>query len=127
MKNIDPWTIGEITNYEKLMTQFGMDSFDKFKTNPYVVIMGGMDEADGIKGLAKELLDDGEFKDASKKGNGEMFLKFKKWDPMQTVIMFAGSDMAAAAEARQENRETWWNSFITWFDLEADMEGFHVY
>ena len=101
--------------------------FDKVKKSKYLVIMGGLDEANGIKGIAKELLDDGEFKDISQKGNGDIFFKFQKWDPMQTIIMFVGSDMAAADKARQESREDWWNSFILWFDLDADMEGFHVY
>ena len=101
--------------------------FDTYKRNKYMVIMGGLDEADGIKGLAKELLDEGEFKDVSRKGNGDIFLKFQVYDPMQTIIMFTGSDMAAAEKARQDNRETWWDSFITWFDLDAEMEGFHVY
>ncbi|MFC1892265.1 hypothetical protein ACFLZT_07735, partial [Thermodesulfobacteriota bacterium] len=101
--------------------------FDKVKKNKYVVVMGGLDEAEGIKELAKELLDDGEFKHISQKGNGDIFFKFQVYDPMQTVVMFVGSDMAAADKARQDSREDWWNSFILWFDLDADMEGFHVY
>ncbi len=101
--------------------------FDKVKKNKYVVVMGGLDEADGIKGLAKELLDDGEFKHINQKGNGDIFFKFQVYDPMQTIILFVGADMAAADKARQDSREDWWNSFILWFDLDADMEGFHVY
>lgn len=116
-----------LTFHEVPLKHITPQEFDKFKTEKYVVVMGGLDEADGIKDLAKELLDDEEFRDASQPGNGNLYLKFKVYDPMQTIVMFIGSDMAAAAEARKDSRETWWNSFILWFDIDADMEGFHVY
>jgi hypothetical protein len=57
-----------------------------------------------------------------------MYFKFKVWDPMQTVILFVGSDLASVEAARKKNKEHWWNTFITWFSLDAEMEdSFHVY
>jgi hypothetical protein len=102
--------------------------FDKYKKEPYVVLMGGMDEPDGIKVLAKEILAEDELEYVLQKGNGEIYFKFKVFDPMQTIIVFAGSDRAAAAAARKKNKSYWLDSFIQWFDLDMEQEGkFHVY
>jgi hypothetical protein len=102
--------------------------FDKYKKEPYVVLMGGMDEPDGIKVLAKEILAEDELEYISQKGNGEIYFKFKVFDPMQTIIVFAGSDRDAAAAARKKNKSDWLDSFIQWFDLDMEQEGkFHVY
>jgi len=101
--------------------------FEKYKKEQFVVLMGGMDEPDGIRELAKETLSEEEFEYVTQKGNGEMYFKFKVWDPMQTVIVFAGSDRAAAEAARIKNKRDWFNTFITWFDLEAAEETLHVY
>jgi tryptophanyl-tRNA synthetase len=32
MKRIDPWAVGEIVDYGKLMSEFGMDSFERYRT-----------------------------------------------------------------------------------------------
>jgi hypothetical protein len=102
--------------------------FGKYQKNPFVVLMGGMDEPDGIKALATEILSADELKSVTQKGSGEMIFKFKAWDPMQTVIVFAGSDRAAAEAARIREKRDLFNLFITWFDLDADIEDqFHVY
>lgn len=102
--------------------------FDKYKKEPFVVLMGGMDEPDGIKAFAKEILAEDELKHVSEKGNGELYFKFKVFDPMQTIIVIAGSDMTAVVEARKKYKNEWLNSFITWFDLDMEMEHkFHVY
>jgi len=104
------------------------EDFDEYRKEPFVVMMGGMDEVDGIKALAKEILAEDELKYVSQKGNGELYFKFKVFDPMQTIIIFAGSDRAAAAAARKKNKDVWLNSFISWFDLNIDMKHkFHVY
>ena len=102
--------------------------FENNKKDPYVVIIGGVDEPDGIKSLIKEILTEDEVKHISQKGNGEIYFKFQVWDPMQTVIVFAGSSRAEAESARKKNKKDWWNTFISWFDLEVEMEdAFHVY
>jgi len=102
--------------------------FDKYTKEPYVVLMGGMDEPDGIRVLAKEILAEDELEYVSQKGNAEIYFKFKVFDPMQTIIIIVGSDMAAAAAVRKKNKNLWMNSFIQWFDLDMEMEHkFHTY
>jgi tryptophanyl-tRNA synthetase len=32
MKNIDPWSVADIKDYGKLLSEFGMDSFDRYQT-----------------------------------------------------------------------------------------------
>jgi len=102
--------------------------FEKFRKERVVVIMGGLDEEDGIRALAEEVLTESEFKDISQTGKGKMYFKFTVWDPMQTVIVIAGSDGPATEKARVDNKKDWWNTFITWFELDVEMEdSFHVY
>jgi glycine betaine/choline ABC-type transport system substrate-binding protein len=119
--------VGFLTIQEVPLKHVTPQDFKAHEKEPYVVVMGGLDELDGIKEIARELLSEEEFKHVSQNGMGETYFKFKVWDPMQTVIMFVGSDMAAAEKARIKSKENWWNTFILWFDLEAEMEGFHVY
>ena len=45
---------------------------------------------------------------------------------------FPRDEVEAAAEleeaARKKNKRDWWNTFISWFDLDAEMDDqFHVY
>ncbi len=119
--------IGYLEIHEVPLKHVTPQDFKAHEKEPYVVMMGGLDEQDGIKELAGEILSEDELKRVSQNGVGETYFKFKVWDPMQTVIMFVGSDMAAAEEARIKSKENWWNTFILWFDIEAEMEGFHVY
>ncbi|MBW1999102.1 MAG: hypothetical protein JRJ29_14205 [Deltaproteobacteria bacterium] len=117
-----------LTLHEVPLKHITPQEFNKYKKSPFIVLMGGIDEPDGIMALAKEVLSEDEFRYIAQKGNGEMYLKFKVWDPMQTVIVFAGSDGAAAEAARKKNRKVWWDTFISWFDLDAEMgDQFHEY
>jgi len=116
-----------LTSYEVPLKHVTPRDFDRYKKSQFVVLMGGIDEPDGIKALAKEALSEDELKYIARKGNGEMYFKFKLWDPMQTVIVFAGSDRATAEAARIKNKKVWWNTFISWFDLDAEADAFHVY
>ena len=105
-----------------------LKEFDKYKKKPYVVLMGGLDEPDGIKTIAAEILAEDELEYVSQKGNGEIYFKFQVFDPMQTIIVFAGADRSAADAARKKSKDDWLNTFISWFNLDMEMGGgLHVY
>jgi hypothetical protein len=93
--------------------------FANYKTEQYIILMGGVDEPDGIKDLLKKALSDREFASISKEGNKGMFVKSDVWGEGQEVIIFTGSNRAAAEAARLENKEEWWNEIVTWFDIET--------
>ena len=94
--------------------------FAKYKKEKYVVLMGGMDEPNGIKDIAKEVLTEEEFQWVTQEGNGDMYFKFKVWDPMQSIIVFAGANRTAAETARKDNKDVWWDLIVNWFDLDID-------
>lgn len=93
--------------------------FANYKKEQYIILMGGVDEADGIKDLLKKALSDREFESISKEGNKGMFVKSDVWGEDQEVIIFAGPNRAAAEAARIENKEEWWNEIVAWFDIET--------
>ena len=120
---VDFLTLSEVPVQHVTPQEFG-----KYKKEPYIVLMGGLDEPDGIKTLAAEILAKDELEYISQKGNGEIYFKFQVFDPMQTIIVFAGSDRSAAAAARKKSKDDWLNTFISWFNLDIEMEGgLHVY
>ena len=53
--------------------------FANYKKEQYIILMGGVDEADGIKDLLKKALSDREFELISKEGNKGMFVKSDVW------------------------------------------------
>lgn len=93
----------------------------------YFVIMGGMDEEDGIQVIVKDLLASEEFQWVSRKDNGKMYTKYilpentgssNSWGEGQNFIIFAGSSRIMAAEARENSRQNWWEELSIWFDID---------
>jgi len=101
--------------------------FAKFEKEQYLVIMGSIDEAGGVKDLVKEALSDTELANVSKPDNKEMYLKSGVWAEDQEVIIFSGGNKASAEAARIENRDTWWNEIALWFDIETGGASLHGY
>jgi hypothetical protein len=91
--------------------------FKEFKQSPYVVVMGGVDEA-GVKDLVKEAVGEQELAALGKAGVGKMYLRSGIWAPGQNVVVFAGSDSKAAETARKEARDQWTELFAEWFGIE---------
>jgi len=101
--------------------------FANYKKEQYIVFMGSVDEAGGIRELLKEALSDKEFQSISKEGNKEMYIKSDVWGEGQEVIIFAGSNRAAAEAARKGNKEEWWNEISIWFEIEEGGPALHGY
>jgi hypothetical protein len=106
---------------ELTVEHYVLSELDQVKKYPYITIMGGLDEP-GIKELLTEVIGAAETSSLAEKGAKKMFLKEDVWTPDQKVLIFAGSDTDAAAEARTESRDTWMEYLTEWFDLD-DMPG----
>ncbi len=106
---------------ELTVEHYVLSELDEVKKYPHITIMGGLDEA-GFKEILAEVVGADEAASLTKKGAKQMFLKENVWEPGQKVLVFAGNDVAAAAEARTESRDTWMEYLTEWFDLE-DMPG----
>jgi len=102
------------------------ETFKDYKKEPYIVIMGDIEKTEGLRKLANEALTARELGSIGKNGKGETFFKSDVWAPKQKVILFLGTDQAAADDARKASRDLWYGMFQDWFDIEGT-EGLHMY
>ena len=100
------------------------DSFSSVREELYIFILGGIDESEEIKEIAKDALTADEFKSLS--SEGKMFYKPQAWNVGQKVILILGPNQKAAKEARISAKEEWYGMLKDWFDIE-DTSGFHIY
>lgn len=100
------------------------DSFSDVRDELYIIVMGSLDESNGVSKIAKEALTADEFKSVSKEG--KMFYKPQAWNVGQKVILILGPNREAVLTARISTQEEWYEMLKEWFDIE-DTEGFHVY
>jgi hypothetical protein len=100
--------------------------FSKHKQKKYIILMGGVDEPEGIRELVKEALSGEEMQWVSHEGNGKMYVKSGVWKEGQRVIIFAGSNRKAADEARKSTKDNWFDLLSDWFDIESG-GGLHAY
>ena len=98
----------------------------------YIVIMGGLDEPEGIKDIVVKILSEKEMMQVSQKDAAETFIKTvvpenvppsRQWESAVNFIMFIGSDAEGVMKARSESKETWWEEIQIWFDI---YEGAHM-
>jgi hypothetical protein len=105
-------------NNESIPLSIVMEQFDKVKKEKYVVVLGGAKGAGSVDDFVKQVLTAQE-QEAAKQPGGKYFLKENVFAPGQVIIVFTGSDEAAAADARKKNRNTWWQYLAKWFDLDT--------
>ncbi len=111
---------------ELTVEHYVLSELDQVKKYPYITIMGGLDES-GIKELLTEVIGADETASLGETGTGQMFLKEDVWAPGQRVLIFAGNDVDAAAEARTGSRDAWMEYLTEWFDLEEVPGGLRAY
>ena len=111
---------------ELTVEHYVLSELDLVKKYPYITIMGGLDEP-GIQELLNKVIGADETASLGEKGAEKMFLKEDVWEPGQKVLIFAGSDVDAAAAARTESRDTWMEYLTEWFDLEEVPGGLRPY
>jgi hypothetical protein len=101
--------------------QFGAN-----KGAPYVVVMGGVAEP-GMSDLIKEAVGAQDFASLGTPGAGKMYVRSNVWGQGQNILVFAGSDLEAAAKARADARDEWMGMFADWFGLELGGPSMHGY
>jgi hypothetical protein len=94
------------------------EQFDKVKNEKYIVVLGGAKGPGSVDEFVKLVMTKEEQASANQPG-GKMFVKENVFTQGQTIIVFAGSDEAAAAEARKNGRKTWWPYLVKWFELDT--------
>jgi hypothetical protein len=96
------------------------DQFEKVKSEKYIIVLGGAKGQGTVEDFVKQVLTKEE-QTAGNQPGGKMFVKENVFAQGQTIIVFAGPDEAAAADARKNSRKTWWQYFVKWFELDTSL------
>lgn len=105
-------------NNESIPLTIVSEQFDKVKKEKYIVVLGGAKGPGSVDEFVKLVLTKEEQAEATQPG-GKMFVKENVFAQGQTIIVFAGPDESAAAEARKSGRKTWWSYLVKWFELDT--------
>jgi hypothetical protein len=107
-------------NNESIPLGIVMDQFEKVKKEQYIIVLGGAKGTGSADDFVKQVLTEQEQQSGNQPG-GKMFVKENIFAPGQVIIVFTGADEAAAADARKNNRKTWWPRLAEWFDLDTSL------
>jgi hypothetical protein len=105
-------------NNESIPLAIATDDFDKVKNAKHIVVLGGAKGQGSVDEFTKQILTAQEQESGNQPG-GKMFLKENVFTQGQTIIVFAGPDVASAADARKNSRKIWWQYLVEWFDLDT--------
>ncbi len=92
-----------------------------FKDAQRVVLLGPLDEPNGIKPLVEKALIKAEFEKMNQPGSSAMFVKSDVWSKGQEVIVYTGMGDKGVETARKANRAEWIDVIFGWYGLEADV------
>jgi hypothetical protein len=105
-------------NNESIPLAITLDQYDKVKKEKYIIVLGGAQGPNSADGFISQILT-AEEKASANQSKGKIFIKENVFTQGQVIVVFAGPDEAAAAEARKSSRKTWWTLLTRWFDLET--------
>lgn len=114
------------------LTHVTPQKFTKGSEAKYIVLMGGMDEPDGIRDILRNVLSTEELHSISRDENGKTFKKYimpkdakgpQMWALAKNYIIFTGDDRTASAKTRSRSKDIWWEEISLWFDID---ESSHV-
>lgn len=109
------------------LTHVTPQEFTKSSEAKYIVLMGGIDEPDGIGDILKKVLSKEEFQSIPRDGKGKVFKKNiipknakgpEMWASAKNYIIFTGDDRSASAKARERSKDMWWEELSIWFDID---------
>ena len=112
--------------YDQPVEHYVLSELDLAKEHDFIAIVAGLEEP-GARDLLAKVLSNEEIASLENADTGKMFLKENVWKPGQKVLVFAGKDTDAAAEARSESKDTWMEDLEEWFDLEEIPGGLRAY
>jgi len=92
--------------------------FDSYKKEKYIAVLGTPSEPGGGDIIAS-LLTKEEKEWVSQQGNRKLFIKNDVWQKDQTIFVFSGYNYDAVTSAIRESRDTWWDTIMSWFDIEV--------
>jgi len=107
-------------NNESIPLGIVMDQFEKVKKEQYIFVLGGSKGAGSVDDFVKQVLTEQEQQSGNQSG-GKVFVKEDVFTQGQVIIVFTGADETAAADARKNNRKTWWPYLAGWFDLDTSL------
>jgi hypothetical protein len=107
-------------NNESIPLSIVMDQFDKAKKEKHILVLGGAKGTGSVDAFIQQVLTKEE-QQAGNQPGGKVFVKENVFAEGQVIIVFAGPNEAAAAEARKNSRKTWWGLLSKWFDLDVSL------
>ena len=90
-----------------------------FKDAQHLVLLGPLDESNGIKPLVEKALIKAEFDQMMQPGSSAMFVKSNVWGQGQEVIIYTGMGDKGVETARKANRAEWIDIIFGWFGIEV--------
>ncbi|RMF91219.1 MAG: hypothetical protein D6733_01705 [Methanobacteriota archaeon] len=78
--------------------------FDQYKTEPFIVILGGPDAPEGVGEVVQGILTMAEGESIRKAGARRLYIKTDRWTSGQKVAVIAGSNRQETAMAEDESR-----------------------
>ncbi len=101
--------------------------FEKYKTEKYILVLGGPNDGDGLGGIVKELLSADEVNYVNQMGNRKLCLKTNKWSGDQYVLVIAGYDADATFRELVNGKDKWWGYISSWFNIELSHDEVYGY
>jgi len=94
--------------------------FEKYKSEKYIIILGGSQkESEGLGDVIRRLLTKEDLEWITESGNRKMYIQHDVFGQGQFIVVFAGSDIEAAARCRKGNREKWQGLISQWFEIDS--------
>ncbi len=101
--------------------------FEKYKTEKYILVLGGPGESEGLGDIVKQLLSADEVSFVNQMGNKELYLKTDKFSPGQQIIVIAGCDADATFRQFVNSKDKWWGYISSWFNIELSHDEVYGY
>ncbi len=101
--------------------------FEKYKTEKYILVLGGPGESEGLGDIVRQLLSADEVNFVNQMGNKELYLKTDKFSPGQQIIVIAGCDADATFRQFVNSKDKWWGYVSSWFNIELSHDEVYGY
>jgi cellobiose-specific phosphotransferase system component IIB len=101
--------------------------FGKYKTEKYILVLGGPNDGDGLGAIVKEVLSADEVNYVNQMGNRKLYLKTNKWSDDQYILVIAGYDADATFRELVNGKDKWWGYISSWFNIELSHDEVYGY